>query len=91
MAHQKGFTLLEVMLVMVIIALAAAGVVAMQSDRLSATGKLLRQIDVLRQTAKYMSDVALLENILSAFSSLLTAGFSMHRKRITPVNGSGRK
>jgi len=48
MAHQKGFTLLEVMLVMVIIALAAAGVVAMQSDRLSATGKLLRQIDVLR-------------------------------------------
>lgn len=61
MAHQKGFTLLEVMLVMVIIALAAAGVVAMQSDRLSATGKLLRQIDVLRQTAKYMSDVALLE------------------------------
>lgn len=40
---------------------AAPGVVAMQSDRLSATGKLLRQIDVLRQTAKYMSDVALLE------------------------------
>ncbi|MDI3140713.1 type II secretion system protein [Enterobacter kobei] len=61
MAHQKGFTLLEVMLVMVIIALAAAGIVAMQSDRLSATGKLLRQIDVLRQTVKYMSDVALLE------------------------------
>ncbi|HIE5390160.1 TPA: type II secretion system minor pseudopilin GspH [Enterobacter cancerogenus] len=61
MAHQKGFTLLEVMLVMVIIALAAAGVVAMQSDRLSATGKLLRQIEVLRQTANYMSDVALLE------------------------------
>lgn len=61
MAHQKGFTLLEVLLVVVILAAAAAGVTAMQSDRLSASGKLRQRADTFRQTVEYAADLALLE------------------------------
>lgn len=61
MAQEKGFTLLEVMLVIVILAAAVAGVTAMQSERLSASGKLRQRVDMFRQTVEYAADLALLE------------------------------
>lgn len=61
MTQEKGFTLLEVMLVIVILAAAAAGVTAMQSERLSANGKLRQRVDTFRQTVEYAADLALLE------------------------------
>jgi len=61
MAQEKGFTLLEVMLVIVILAAAAAGVTAMQSERLSVSGKLRQRVDTFRQTVEYAADLALLE------------------------------
>lgn len=61
MAQEKGFTLLEVMLVIVILAAAVAGVTAMQNERLSVSGKLRQRVDMFRQTVEYAADLALLE------------------------------
>lgn len=61
MTQEKGFTLLEVMLVIVILAAAAAGVTAMQSERLNVSGKIRQRVDTFRQTVEYAADMALLE------------------------------
>ncbi|HAS1204477.1 TPA: GspH/FimT family pseudopilin [Enterobacter cloacae] len=53
--------MLEVMLVIVILAAAAAGVIAMQNERLSVSGKLRQRVDMFRQTVDYAADLALLE------------------------------
>lgn len=61
MKQQQGFTLLEVLLVIVIIAAMAAGVIASQNSRLSATGKLNQKVELFRQHVEYAADWALLE------------------------------
>lgn len=53
MKQQQGFTLLEVLLVIVIIAMMAAGVIASQNSRLSATGRLSQQAEAFRQQVEY--------------------------------------
>lgn len=61
MVQEKGFTLLEVMLVIVILATVVAGVTVMQNGRLSVNGKLPPCVDAFRQTVEYAADLALLE------------------------------
>lgn len=63
MKRQQGFTLLEVMLTLAIIAIMAAGVISAQNDRLSPGGRLLQSVEVFRQQTEYAADWALLEKI----------------------------
>ena len=77
MVHEKGFTLLEVMLVMVILATTALGVTAMQSDRLSSAGKLRQHVDTFRQTVEYATDLTLLEKRAAALQ-LSEEGWLLH-------------
>lgn len=70
MTRGKGFTLLEVMLVVVILAAAVMGVTAMQNERLSVSGELRQRVDAFRQAVEYIVDLALLEK--HAFALLVS-------------------
>ncbi|MCU6162853.1 type II secretion system minor pseudopilin GspH [Enterobacter bugandensis] len=61
MKHQRGFTLLEILLVVAIIAMIAAGAVAIQSDRLNAKGIQRQTVERFSKTLEYAADWALLE------------------------------
>ncbi|WP_336239742.1 type II secretion system minor pseudopilin GspH [Enterobacter chuandaensis] len=61
MKHQHGFTLLEVLLVVAIIAMTAAGAIALQSNRLSAKGLQRQTVERFSKTLEYAADWALLE------------------------------
>ncbi|HDR2755565.1 MULTISPECIES: GspH/FimT family protein [Enterobacter] len=86
MAHQKGFTLLEVLLVVVILAAAVAGVTAMQSDRLSTSGKLRQRADAFRQSVEYAVDLALLEKHAVALR-LSEEGWALYLPQIDTRTG----
>ncbi|CBG91188.1 type II secretion system minor pseudopilin GspH [Citrobacter rodentium] len=61
MKQQQGFTLLEVLLTIVIVAMMTAGVIISQSERLSPEGRLLQNVDAFRLRIEYAADWALLE------------------------------
>lgn len=86
MKQQQGFTLLEVLLVIVIIAMMAAGVIASQNSRLSATGRLSQQAEAFRQQVEYAADWALLEK--SAIGLRITReGWSFWQLKKTATGG----
>ncbi|HFS5793974.1 type II secretion system minor pseudopilin GspH [Citrobacter sp. EC_71] len=86
MKQQQGFTLLEVLLVIVIIAMMAAGVIASQNSRLSATGRLSQQAEAFRQQVEYAADWALLEK--SAIGLRITReGWSFWQLKKTSTGG----
>ncbi|KNC10550.1 hypothetical protein AC791_06330 [Klebsiella sp. RIT-PI-d] len=86
MTHQKGFTLLEVLLVIVIIAVSAAGIVTMQSERLGPSGKLRQQVEIFSQTVEFAADLALLEKHVVGLQ-LTTDGWLFYQPIRDPAHG----
>ncbi|MGM8754474.1 type II secretion system minor pseudopilin GspH [Enterobacter chuandaensis] len=80
MERQKGFTLLEVMLVVAIIAVMASIIVSSQNARLSETGRLRQKVDAFRQIVEFAADEALLENTAIGIRVTQEGWFYAHPK-----------